>query len=625
MVRASAKEMNPRHRRRARRQSALKMYCALVTAALFAIARVPGHVEAQSAEWLSSRAISARGDNGVLRFLSMHFADVDGDGDLDIVYHSQLPYPRPFRSIGWLEKKVVVCADGASDAACSGGFAEPRPIATEINYALKETKDSVTAHVEAFPSLFHVGDVDGDGLPDIVFSAQETMSGRLPNDTRSFSVEGMPAVFLMRNLGGGVYSDRLLVDLYPSHTGATCLPRITTHGSAPAIAVACEIGGFGTPAFVALYTPQSPSSPSSSAPYALGTVGGAALLTNAEAVVARQFKRLSNFDRTLIVKARDLIAPADRIDGLSFKMFVAGLSLSSLPQTQFIYLGAEVNLPPFSALSVRAFYETSPNGGAWSNVTLAGTDELSALSQLCGSGTASFLLADVNSDGLPDLVAHGTKDSAILGLYWMENTGSAPFGQPRRLLATPKPVIDALVVDLDGDSIRDLAYVTQDGAYVLYGGARGIAAAEASHSDAVLVAAGLIGTLQLSVEDIDADGKADLFVLSSATGVAVLNKRDSSFGEPLAAFVGASATGTDAGPPGAAPSDADFAGFVAEIDINGDGLTDVVYGAMSSTDVARTLSEPDGVLPRLFARVRSAENGTLGEAFLLTDDNELSA
>lgn len=198
-----------------------------------------------------------------------------------------------------------------------------------------------------------------------------------------------------------------------------------------------------------------------------------------------------------------------------------------------------------------------------------------------GDGSTVVRVADLNGDGIPDLVtANGGSAPAFAGtVSVLMGTGTGGFGPATTLAVAPRT--DTLVVDdFDGDGKPDLAVLSQGAA----GATAGIlsiflnttALAPVGPRGAATTLAVGVQPAGLALGDLDRDGRLDL-VTADRNGDTIsvaLGNGDGSFG---------AATQLAVGPAGTAPES------IALADLNRDGLLDAVT-ANFRAGVASTVS-----------------------------------
>ena len=156
-----------------------------------------------------------------------------------------------------------------------------------------------------------------------------------------------------------------------------------------------------------------------------------------------------------------------------------------------------------------------------------------------GSDPVQIRIADLNGDGLPDLVtvnailnANDNVENSTVSVLLQQPTSEGKFLEMKQYPIGRYPASIA-VGDLDGDGRNDIAVATADGISVLYQdatGAFGRPVAVSVGGDASGVAIG----------DVDGDGKSDI-VATRATGVVtvVLNRAGFTNAEVLTLTAGA--------------------------------------------------------------------------------------
>jgi hypothetical protein len=167
-----------------------------------------------------------------------------------------------------------------------------------------------------------------------------------------------------------------------------------------------------------------------------------------------------------------------------------------------------------SALAIgAASISAAPTVGA--DITFSGHNEIPA-----GSGPASIVVGDLNSDGKPDLaVANSRSPGGAVTTLIGDGTGS--FGSPTTMTAPLANPNSVSIGDFNRDGRLDLAAVdfwggtTSNvetyGAVLLGDGAGGFTASP------VLVSAGLANPLAVGVADINGDGASDIVTVGAKT------------------------------------------------------------------------------------------------------------
>jgi len=147
-----------------------------------------------------------------------------------------------------------------------------------------------------------------------------------------------------------------------------------------------------------------------------------------------------------------------------------------------------------------------------------------------GSDPVQIRIADLNGDGLPDLVtinailnANDNVGSSTVSVLLQQPTGGGKFLEAKQYPIGRYPNSIA-VGDLDGDRRNDIAVATADGISVLYQDATGAFGPPV----AVSIAGGASG---VAIGDVDGDGKSDI-VATQATGVVTVALNRAGFTNP---------------------------------------------------------------------------------------------
>jgi hypothetical protein len=217
------------------------------------------------------------------------------------------------------------------------------------------------------------------------------------------------------------------------------------------------------------------------------------------------------------------------------------------------------------------------------NETAPGASTLSLVAQpTCqvGADPDSLAVADLNGDGIPDLVVANQGTNAYPGdtISVLQGNGDGTF-QPQQTYLVGKEPDSVAVADINGDGKPDLVVANYGGGTVsvLLGAGKGVFQPQQTF------AAGA-GPEDVAVADLNGDGKPDLITANygraSATVSVLLNETDSggavSFAAPQTVSVGADPR------------------QVAAADFNSDGIPDLVTANSGGGTVSLLTGNGDG-------------------------------
>jgi hypothetical protein len=118
---------------------------------------------------------------------------------------------------------------------------------------------------------------------------------------------------------------------------------------------------------------------------------------------------------------------------------------------------------------------------------------------------SSLVVADLNSDGRPDIAYYGDPKELVV-LY---NTGSNTWSSPKRFAIDDGQLVPNALAegDLNGDGLKDLALLAEDHVYILY--------QKKDHTLAEPKRIPFSGTVRsIQTVDIDGDGRTDLLMVN---------------------------------------------------------------------------------------------------------------
>jgi uncharacterized protein (TIGR03437 family) len=225
-----------------------------------------------------------------------------------------------------------------------------------------------------------------------------------------------------------------------------------------------------------------------------------------------------------------------------------------------------------------------------------------------------FAAADLNADGIPDLVIYTASSNPFFSILFGRRDGtlSAPMNVAMPSYAFT-PVTAAIAVgDFNGDGFPDLVFSAQSSS------AKATSLA-LNRGDGTFSAATQVlgnGGSSLAVGDFNGDGKLDLGAGDSAGFDVILGNGDGTFRLPVKMVPG-------------------FDGILVTGDFNGDGQTDIAALLHSQASVAISTSKGDGTFqaagvfkvgsgPQSFLVADLRGNGKMDIATANTDSNDAS-
>ncbi len=252
-----------------------------------------------------------------------------------------------------------------------------------------------------------------------------------------------------------------------------------------------------------------------------------------------------------------------------------------------------------------------------------GTFQPEALSTQVGVNYSGYVpqLADLDGDGLTDLVYLYAGEAGAIA-YWLRNNGAGSFQAPVLAINSNAfgglPGCVAQTADLNNDGNADLVYscAVSTGAYVYRWMGNGDGTFQAPSVGVNTTGYGSFLGYVPHLVDINGDGVLDaVFTLTDASGVYVYRWQghgNGSFFDTVSALV---AKATDTG---------GWAGYSATwADLNGDGLSDLIYYNASSKGAFAQLWRGKGVIPDRLTTVSNA-TGTMHQVnYKLTSDRSV--
>ncbi len=465
----------------------------------------------------------------------MNFAtgDLDGDGHCDLVVAGYTT-----------DSLAVLLGDGA------GG--------------LQRVGNVFPGFTTTLPELM-IGDLDGDGVGDLVAVAGDTLTVLLGNGDGTFRITSIV------HIDGGL-AGFTLCDVDRDHHLDVVVVTDTTH----AIAVLRGRGDGGL--LDQTFYPMAIAAASSMAGVTVGDFDNDGAPDVAVAGARLSIFLNDGFGRFLPPMDGGPVSPGGNGWGADANTSIACADLDHDGALDLVALGVgalqgvgDGTFTPFPPLTF------SPNavGFAIGDLNHDGVLDLvvadaglgiveqwgngdgtfgTPLSAPIGSAAPSLAIADLNGDGLADVVTGGM--SVLLAEGEGRFKAAVYYGTPGAVA----------IADLNGDGVPDI---------VSGGGAVFLGTGDGSFGAPIpLRATGDV----VAIRDLDADGKPDCVLVTCGTGgqfvTVLLGKGDGTFGPPTSYGTGVACDDWGEG----------ARGIVVD-DLNGDGIPDVeVYGAQSSPD-----------------------------------------
>jgi hypothetical protein len=197
-----------------------------------------------------------------------------------------------------------------------------------------------------------------------------------------------------------------------------------------------------------------------------------------------------------------------------------------------------------------------------------------------GNGVNAVTIADVNGDGTPDLVVSNYSDSTVEVLLNTTPPGAAtPSFAPRQAFAVGRGPSWAAVADVNGDGMPDLVVANSVGDTVSVLLNTSSAGAMTLGFSAQQIFATGTKPSSVATADVDGDGKQDLIVTNQNSGTVSVLLNTTMPGATTASFDAQQTYTTGSGPLA-----------VAARDMNGDGKPDLITANVNDNTVSVLLN-----------------------------------
>ncbi len=527
--------------------------------------------------------------------VSVTTADVNGDGHPDLITANNAD-----NTVSVLLNTTAPgsgIASFATQQTFATGIAPNWVIATDVNGDGKP--DLITANVgDNTVSVLLNATAPGAATPS--FATQHTFgTGRTPVSVTAADLngDGKPD-FMVANLSDNTVS--VLLNTMPAPATTFDGNSFATHqdftaGSRPSSVTTADINGDGLPDLIVANTSRADTvsvllnntSPGAATP-SFATPQSFATGVNPESVTAIDVNGdglpdliVTNGDNTVSVLLNTTASGASTPSFAAQQTFATGSNPISLT-------AADVNGDGLPDLIVA----NQGNGGGNTvsvllNTTAPGATTPSFATQqtfATGNSPESVTVADVNGDGKPDLIVANENDNTVSVL--LNNTApgaTTPSFASQQTFATGSRPYSVTAADVNGDGMPDLIVTSSDDDTVsVLLNTTTPGATTPSFAAQQTFAASLGSPTSVTAVDVNGDGKSDLIVANNSdpTVSVLLNTTAPGATTPSFATPQTFATGVTGS----------LARWVTAADVNGDGMPDLIVADQNANTVSVLLN-----------------------------------